>query len=46
MRVSSTESNSQQTLNTRPMCEICLKLAIKISERHHWHHGGILIVNV
>ena len=30
---------------TRPKCEICSKLAIKIPERHHWRHSGIFIVN-
>ena len=27
------------------MCEICLKLTIKISERLHWRRSGIFIAN-
>ena len=31
--------------NTRTRCEICLKLTIKIPQRHHWRRSGIFIVN-
>ena len=31
--------------NTRTMCEICSKLAIKIPERRHRRRSGIFIVN-
>ena len=28
------------------MCEVCLKLKIKTSERHHWRHShGVFLVN-
>ena len=32
--------------NTRTRCEICSKLTIKTSERRHWRHSGVFIVNV
>ena len=31
--------------NTRTRCEICSKLTIKTSERHHWRRSGVFIVN-
>ena len=31
--------------NTRTRSEICSKLTIKITERHHWRRSGIFIVN-
>ena len=31
--------------NTRPVCEICSKLAIKTPERCYWRHSGVFIVN-
>ena len=30
---------------TRPSCEICSKLTIKITERRHWRRSGVFIVN-
>ena len=32
--------------NTRAMCKICSKLAIKIKERGHWCYVGILSDNL
>ena len=31
--------------NTKTMCEICSKLAIKTPERRHWRRSGAFIVN-
>ena len=31
--------------NTRTRCEICSKLTIKTTERHHWPHSDVFIVN-
>ena len=31
--------------NTRKRCEICSKLTIKTSKRHHWCRSGVFIVN-
>ena len=31
--------------NTKAMCEICSKLAIKTPERRHWRRSGAFIVN-
>ena len=31
--------------DTRTRCEICSKLTIKTSERHHWRCSGVFIVN-
>ena len=31
--------------NTRTMCEICLKLTIKTTERHHWRRSVVFIVD-
>ena len=31
--------------NTRTRCELCSKLTIKISERHHWRRSVVFVVN-
>ena len=31
--------------NNRTKCEICSELTIKTSERRHWRHFGVFIVN-
>ena len=31
--------------STRTRCEICSKLTIKTTERRHWRHSGVFIVN-
>ena len=31
--------------STRKRCEICSKSTIKTSERRHWRHSGVFIVN-
>ena len=31
--------------NTRPMCEVCLKVTIKTLEQCHWGSSGIFIGN-
>ena len=32
--------------NSRVKCEICSKFTIKTSDRRHWRHSGVLIVNL
>ena len=32
--------------NGMSLCEICLKLTIKIPERHQWRRSGVFIVNL
>ena len=31
--------------NTRTTCEVCFKLTVKTSERHHWCRSGVFSVN-
>ena len=33
-------------INSRTRCEICSKLTIKATERHHWRCFGVFMVNL